>query len=427
MGFEKIAGYQNEKKQLEMLTRQLLRFSDYEKIGIRLPRGVLLYGVPGVGKTVMARSIKVEGVTLVELRAADCLTRNPSKNILDAFEKARENTPSLLLLDELDKIAESSPNYYMEGNENVMKVLLQELDKSEENRGVLIVATCNQYEYMNPALLRSGRFDKMIKIESPGLEDRTEIIKLYLGRLKMRKNISEEYFAKITGGYTGAQIESVINEAALLAADDEDPELKMAHIQTVMNRMAFKAIEKKVDEGEKLERIAVHEAGHAIVAAVLRPEHLASASVIPHGASGGHIRMLRNEVSDLYGTVDDAENEITVGLAGIAAEKLILNSVSLNCEDDLEKAAAIAYFLTIKIGAYGFDKLINIQNRGEMPSESVKNKVAETKSAIMDKMLNRATEIIRSNLEWYKLIVDKLKNNHVLSEEEIFELKNKLK
>ncbi len=423
MGFENIAGYRNEKKQLEKLTNQLLNFAAFQEKGIRLPRGVLLYGIPGVGKTVMARSIVTDGISFVELRAADCLTKNPAKNIQDAFAQARERIPSLLLLDELDKIAQSSPNYYMEGNDNVMKVLLQELDRSQENLGVLIVATCNQYEFLNPALLRSGRFDKMIRIESPGFEDRTEIIKMYLDRLKIEKDISAEHFSKITGGYTGAQIECIINEAALLAAEDNE-KLSVLQIQTVMNRMSFKALERNVEEGKKLEKAAVHEAGHAIVAALLCPEQFASASVIPQGQTNGHIRMLRNEVSSLSETTADAENETAVALAGIAAEKVVYGNYSLSCEDDLEKAAAIVFFLITKIGAYGFDKLQNLQNRGEVPSDNIRNEISLVKGEVMDRMLSKGMEIIKKNKKWFEKTVEALKKNHIMSKEEILALRD---
>ena len=206
--------------------------------------------------------------------------------------------------------------------------------------------------------------------------------------LEIRQIVSAEHFSKITGGYTGAQIECIINEAALLAAEDNE-KLSVLQIQTVMNRMSFKALERNVEEGKKLEKAAVHEAGHAIVAALLCPEQFASASVIPQGQTNGHIRMLRNEVSSLSETTAEAENETAVALAGIAAEKVVYGNYSLSCEDDLEKAAAIVFFLITKIGAYGFDKLQTLQNRGEVPSDNIRNEISLVKGEVMDRMLSK--------------------------------------
>ena len=215
--FEHIAGYQNEKSELLGLRNILLNLNKLRESGIRMPRGVLLYGDPGVGKTVMARAIATEGVSLVELRAADCTKDTSEDFVISAFDRARAQEPCILLIDELDKIADYSDKYYKSENDRIMKVLLQELDGRKDNSGIIVVATCNNYSMLNPALLRSGRFDRIIEIGKPSLQDRIEIIRYYLSKINLEKRIDEEYFAKITAGYSGARLECIINEAGLLA------------------------------------------------------------------------------------------------------------------------------------------------------------------------------------------------------------------
>lgn len=171
-GFDRIAGYEKEKTELLQLRKFLHNVDRYQEMGVRIPRGIILYGEPGVGKTVMARAIADEGIALIEVRAADCCEENTTEKLQTAFEQAKSHSPSVLLLDELDKIAGSSRFYYMEDNDTIHKVLLQELDKLAENDGVLVVATCNNIRSLGDALVRSGRFDRQLSVDVPGEKDR---------------------------------------------------------------------------------------------------------------------------------------------------------------------------------------------------------------------------------------------------------------
>ena len=168
----KIAGYEKEVAQLEQLKDFLHNAEKYANCGVHIPKGVLLYGYPGVGKTVMAKSIADEHINIVELRAADCTRDNSEEFIQEAFAKAKEMKPCLLLIDEFDKIAGCRDEFYMEMNDKAMKILLQELDSLKEENDVLVVATCNDIRRLGPALVRSGRFDRIFEIGLPSLEDR---------------------------------------------------------------------------------------------------------------------------------------------------------------------------------------------------------------------------------------------------------------
>lgn len=419
--FDKIAGYNKEKEQLQGLRELLLNLDAYKQSGIRIPRGVLLYGAPGVGKTVMARSIAGEGINFVELRSADCTQEDAAKYVQEAFTKARAQTPCVLLIDELDKITESSHEYFVEGNDRVMKVLLQELDGQRDNSGVLVVATCNDFSYINGALLRSGRFDRMIKIDVPSFEDRKAIIEMYLSGMRINKKINVEYFAKITGGYTGAQLECVINEAGILAIESKADAMMLSHIQTAINRISFRALEGNALDTDERRKTAVHEAGHALVGLVLLPDKVASATVIPQGETRGHIRMMRRE--NVTGSVSEVEREVAVAMAGGAAEKLILGELHLGCSNDYEKACHLLMHV-IGIGAYGFDMMgFGSRFAGEGLPDAVMNVVMAKRCELLTRFDALASEIIQANRAWYDRIVDALVERCTLTREEMEELR----
>lgn len=335
--------------------------------------------------------------------------------------------PCVLLIDELDKIAEGSPNYYMEGNDRIMKVLLQELDAQTENSGILVLATCNYFEFINPALLRSGRFDRIIGIENPSLENRAAISEMYLSKINIKKSVDVEYLAKVTNGYTGAQIECIINEAGILAMETKSMEITMPLIRTAMNRIAFKSIEGKAGKEDERRISAVHEAGHAIAAMTVSADTFSSATIIPQGQTKGHIHMfgiVKNY--GLTGSVADAENEVMIALAGTAAEKLVFGTKYLTSENDLDKANNILQHMITRIGGYGYDMVFNIQQQpiGPFIPEYVKEKIFRTKTEILNRLDGQATEIITSNRRWFDAVVNALVDRFTLTKEEILELKD---
>lgn len=199
----KIAGYEKEVAQLEQLKDFLHNAAKYADCGVHIPKGVLLYGYPGVGKTVMAKSIADENINIIELRAADCTRDNSEEFIQEAFAQAKKMKPCLLLIDEFDKIAGLRDEYYIAMNDKAMKILLQELDSLKDENGVLVVATCNDIRRLGPALVRSGRFDRIFEIGLPSLDDRKKILSLYFDRIRMPKNLDVDYVARVTSGYSG--------------------------------------------------------------------------------------------------------------------------------------------------------------------------------------------------------------------------------
>ena len=290
-GFESIAGYEKEKEELLQLRRFLHNVGEYRKMGVRIPRGLVLYGEPGVGKTVMARAIADEGIALIEVRAADCCEENTAEKLQSAFEKAKTSAPAVLLLDELDKLAGGSRYYFMEDNDNTRKILLQELDKLAENDGVLVVATCNDIRSLGDALVRSGRFDRQLAVVPPFEKDRKKILAQYFGKLKIESELDFGYLARITPGYTGAELECIANETGIAAMEKKKRSICPDDVRKVMNRLAFHGQEEKNNEKNN-HVVAVHEAGHVLAALILTPDCIYGASILAQGGTSGHTQFI---------------------------------------------------------------------------------------------------------------------------------------
>ena len=349
MSFNKISGYETEKKELNNLRNMLRHAEDYRQKGIRIPKGVVLFGQPGVGKSVMARAMAGKGIYLIELRAGDCCGEDIGDLIRNAFEKAKANAPAILLLDEMDKLAGTSGAFFMEGNDEIRKILLQEMDRLDPSDTVLAVATCNDIKSIGEALLRPGRFDRIIQIDPPDEQTREKILKHYFSQIHIPLKTNIDYIARITRGYTGAMLECLVNEAAILCTESNEEGITDTAIKTVMNRMTFAGYEKdaSLDETE-LKRIAIHEAGHAIVAMLECPEYLQGASITPQGGSGGHIELIAEE--KVLPSVNQYEKEIKVLLAGRIAERVITGNLGIGAENDLGKAASKLVYLIINQG-----------------------------------------------------------------------------
>jgi cell division protease FtsH len=420
--FNCIAGYHKEKDELIGLRNLLLNIEKFRKSGVRMPRGVLLYGAPGVGKTVMARAIAGDDISLVELRSADCTRNDSEKYVLKAFEDARKSAPCILLIDELDKITEGSDHYYMEGNDRIMKVLLQELDGQKDNSGVMVVATCNRCDFINPALLRSGRFDRIIEIGTPSLEDRIEIIRYYLSAITLEARLDTEYFGKVTSGYSGAQLECVINEAGVMAMQEGLDYIDMKVIQRAMNRIAFRSLEGKIRDKDEQWKTAVHEAGHAVAALVLAPESLSTATIIPQGRVRGHVRFVRGE--SITESIDVVEDNAVIALSGSAAEEIILGKRYTSSMDDFTKARRNIFFLLWGIGAYGIEFAgFASSQHGEQPlSTALAEKGELICSEKLKEFYNESTNIISENKDLVELIAHSLVEKSTLSKDDLLSL-----
>ena len=419
-----IVGYEKEKREIANLHDMLQNSNMYRHYGVRIPRGLALYGEPGVGKTVLARSIAGGGINLVELRSADCCEEDAPEAIKNVFEEARKTAPSVILLDELDKIAGTSQRFFMESNDAVKKTLLQELDALSEEDDILVVATCNDTDVLGDALLRPGRFDRQLHINLPDEETREQILEEYFARLKVEKEIDLKYLAKLTHGYTGAKLECLANEAGIMAMEKPFPRVDMNDIRIIMNRFAFGGNEKPLlsDMGE-VRKIAIHEAGHALVAMLIAPDSIHGASVLPQGESAGHIQFINPENG--VTSVKDIENEITVLLAGHVAERMILGEYMTGACSDIAMAATRLQFLITDCAAYGYEASpfsVHTRHREDIVSDDIK---CTANTLLIEKMeeFDRFAElIIGKGYSVFEALVGSLMEKQTLNREELFEI-----
>lgn len=419
-----IVGYEKEKREITGLHDMLQNSNMYRHYGVRIPRGLALYGEPGVGKTVLARSIAGDGINLVELRSADCCEEDAPEAIKSVFEEAKRLIPSVILLDELDKIAGTSTNFFMESNDAVKKTLLQELDALSEEDDILVVATCNDTDVLGDALLRPGRFDRQLHIDLPNEETREQILEEYFARLKVEKEVDLKYLAKLTHGYTGAKLECLANEAGIKAMEKPSPRVDMEDIRIIMNKFAFGGNEQSPfsDMGE-VRKIAIHEAGHALVAMLIAPDSIHGASVLPQGESAGHIQFINPEKG--VTSVKDVENEITVLLAGRVAERMILGEYMTGACSDIAMAATRLQFLITDCAAYGYEATpfsIHTRPREDVVSNDMK---CRANALLVEKMeeLDRFAELlIEKAYPAFEAIVGYLMEKHTLTRDELFEI-----
>ena len=415
----KIAGYEKEVAQLEQLKDFLHDAEKYAKRGVHIPKGVLLYGQPGVGKTVMAKSIADEKINIIELRAADCTKKNSEKFIQDAFAKAKEMKPCLLLIDEFDKIAGGHDEYYIEMNDKAMKILLQELDSLKDENGVLVVATCNNVHRLGTALVRSGRFDRIFEIGMPSIEDRKKILSYYYDKIEMDKTIDVDYVARVTSGCSGAQLECLVNESGILAIEKGKPSIDFECFQTAMNRLAFRGVEKEVNDKEK-HLVAVHEAGHAIVALYLQPDKLSTATIIPQGQSKGHTRMIYEE--DFYCSKNNQDlDDVAISLGGRVAEIVEFGEASCGCSNDMRQAIMSLDFMITEGGKFGYEYLLDLSRRGVV-SDSQAEKVVAKRVEVLNEMHEKVKNIISEHKVVFDKIVKALEEKHLLSREELLKM-----
>lgn len=426
----RIAGYERELAQLALMRNFLLRHEEYEKQGIHVPNGVLLYGVPGVGKTVMARSVAGDGVRLVELRASDCVKGNSEEFIQEAFRKAGNEKPSVLLLDELDKIGgtENSP-FYRERNDTAMKVLLQEMDRIKGEPGVLVIATCNDMSLLAPALKRAGRFDRIYEIGVPSPGDRKKILKMYLEKIRMKKDLDIEYAALLTAGYTGAQIETLANEAGVMAVESGRDCIDRACFMKAKNRLDFSGLEGKLN-GKQARLIAVHEAGHALATLYLAPDRLVSVSIVPQGKTAGHTQLA---IAARYETEEQAEgteegigrgktdilNDIAISLGGRAAEEIVFGEVFSGSGADLGSAIEELTQAMEIYGLFGFEYM---SSRRRNDSEKYKEALEEKRKQILDTAYTGVKTLISEHRDVLDRIADGLLERKVLYREELLSM-----
>ena len=367
--FSDVAGAQEEKEELAEVVDFLRQPDQYTKLGARIPKGVLLVGPPGTGKTLLARAVAGEaGCQFLSISGSDFVELYVgvgASRVRDLFDQAKKNSPAIVFIDEIDAVGRQRGTGLGGGHderEQTLNQLLVEMDGFAANEGVVVLAATNRADVLDPALLRPGRFDRQIYVGLPDIKGREDILKVHAKGKPLSEDVDLRKLARGTAGFTGADLENLINEAALLAARKDQrfiamEDLKAAEIKVI----AGPEKRSRVIPQHERELTAYHEAGHAVVMHAL-PDHdpVSQISIVPRGQAGGMTISLPEEDRS-YLSRRYMEDQIVALLGGRAAEKLCLGDISTGASNDIQRASAIArkmvasYGMSEKIGTVSFD------------------------------------------------------------------------
>ena len=427
-----IAGYQDTKKEVLEYVAYLKSREKYIKMGAKLPRGLLLIGKPGSGKTLLAKAIAGEaGVSFIHCSGSDFNDRfigMGSNRVGQLFKLARENSPSIIFIDEIDSIGASRENYSggISHEHNVtLNKLLVEMDGFTDNDNILVIASTNRHKSLDDALLRSGRFDRKIVMDLPNVNERKEIFSLYLDKITLENkddidNVCVK-MAKKTAGVSGADISNICNQAAILAVREDKEEVEWIHLEKAIDDILI-GIEKRTRMMTEKEKkiVAHHEAGHALLGYLLKDcSPPIKVSIIPRGVDALGFSQQEPEEKKLYNK-EELYSKISVLFAGRAAEEVIFNSITTGASDDIERATGLIYSI---ITNYGLNENIGLlsyekSRQYNVGSDKLNNIESEMKE-ITDKIYNWTKEVISNHKEQVELLAYSLLEEEILLGEDI--------
>lgn len=356
--FEDVAGADEEKEELEEIVEFLKAPDKYNKLGARIPKGVLLVGPPGTGKTLLARAVAGEaGVPFFSISGSDFVEMFVgvgASRVRDLFEQAKKNSPCIIFIDEIDAVGRQRGAGLGGGHderEQTLNQLLVEMDGFGANEGVILIAATNRPDVLDPALMRPGRFDRQVIVSYPDINGREAILKVHARKKPLAPDVKLKTIAKTTAGFTGADLENLLNEAALLAARKNKKAITMEEIEEATIKVVVGAEKKTRVMSDKEKKLtAYHEAGHAICfheLATQDPVH--EISIIPRGMAGGYTMPLPSEDKS-YNSRTEMLEDIVVCLGGRVAEAIILDDISTGASNDIEKATKTARDMVTKYG-----------------------------------------------------------------------------
>ena len=428
ISFDDVIGYEKEKDELKEIKNYIVNIKKYEEIGARVPKGILLVGESGNGKTLMAKALATE-INIPFYSIDDGVTDEASvKAIRDAFSKARNNAPCIIFIDEIDKFDLNDD--FMMGpfpapKSPIMRELLTQMDGFKPNSGIIVIATANSQFQLHKSFLRSGRFDRIIEIKMPNKNERKLLLEYYAKNKKIQKDVDFDRLANRTSGLCCADIDNVLNDAALIALRDKCNEISIDHIETAIDRVMFGAIENKMNDSIK-NIIATHEIGHAIVSIKLESsESPNKISIISRGQTLGFNMFTEDEVVEKYGlsSKDKLFNKMVIAYGGIAAEEVMLHNITSGSTKDIDEARKIAIAMVRYFGMYGIENCSASLSRTQDVLTRKKNlKVDKIVTRLNKKAFNIAKNIIKNNRNLFDNLYNKLMEDNVLYKEEIEEI-----
>lgn len=440
--FKDVAGADEEKAELEEIVDFLKLPAKYIEMGARIPKGVLLVGPPGTGKTLLAKAIAGEaGVPFFSISGSDFVEMFVgvgASRVRDLFQEAKKNAPCIVFIDEIDAVGRQRGAGLGGGHderEQTLNQLLVEMDGFGVNEGIIMIAATNRPDILDPALLRPGRFDRQIVVGAPDVKGREEILKVHTKKKPLSEDVNLEVLAKRTPGFSGADLENLSNEAALLSVRRSKKQIGMLEMEEAITRV-IAGPEKKsrvISEHDR-KLTAYHEAGHAVVMRLLpNADPVHEISIIPRGRAGGYTMHLPTE-DRAYTSKSRLKDEMVGLLGGRVAEHLILGDISTGAKNDIDRASDIArsmvmeYGMSDKIGtiSYGSDQnevfLGRDLGRGRNFSEEIGAKIDKEIKSLIDEAYNKAETLLKENIEKLHAVAGALLEKEKLEGQEFLKI-----
>ena len=441
--FTDVAGLNEEKEEVAELIDFLKNPKKFQKLGARIPKGVLLVGPPGTGKTLLAKAVAgeanvpfyyISGSDFVELFVGIGASR-----VRDMFKQAKQSAPCLIFIDEIDAVGRQRGTGLGGGHderEQTLNQLLTEMDGFGANEGIIIIAATNRPDVLDPALLRPGRFDRQVTVSLPDQKEREAILKVHARDKIFNEDVNLENISKRTPGFSGADLENLLNESALLAVRRNKNAISMDEIDEATDRVLMgpaKTSRKITDKEKKL--VSLHEAGHAVIGLKLEDANeVHKITIIPRGMAGGYTMMLPKEEKIAIATKNELLASITGLLGGRVSEELFFGEISTGASDDFSRATKIARSMVTE---YGMSDLGPVQlehksegvflgrdytNNTKNFSDTVALEIDQEVRKIVDECYKKATKILKENKDLVKLLSDTLIEKETITKEEIDEL-----